>query len=365
MKISLTVISVLVILTTLIALGHSALYQAIVTFCAVKSHHVLWALRVALGILSLSFVFASVLVMTTQSAVGNVLYTASALWMGTFFWLLIASALGGLIFYVARLSGVDTLVPIIVGRTLLVVALLTSGYGVYNSNTVQVTRYTVALKNLPSVWQDKIIVMVADTHFGNVYGKERAQKLVRMIEDEKPEAVLIPGDFYDGPLTDFKEVAKLFAGINTKHGVFFSSGNHETYRGLDMYVKPLAEAGIHVIDGRTVDIDGLQIIGIPYLTPSYVSGSDPLRPSIALKHVPQGMDVVNSKAIDLQVSGHTHSGQMWPASLIAKKLFGQYVYGQHMFKDLNVITTSGAGTWGPPQRIGTKSEIVVITLVKK
>jgi len=374
MKISFGIVSILSVITLVIGVGHVVVYQAVVAFFSVKSQTIFSVLRIVTVLLSLSFVVTSIVTMLYSNKVLGFLYTASAVWLGTFFWLLIASTLGALVLVISRSVGVESMWPLIVGQLCIYSAFIMSAYGVWHTNTIHITRYTVALSHLPTEWQGKKIAMVADLHLGNVYDQAFSEKVSRLISEENPEAVLVPGDFYDGPPADFESLAKPFGALKTKYGTFFSTGNHESYREMSIYTNALTSAGVKVIDDKVVNLDGLQIIGLSYPSTTDVEtqkqvlasiGVDPTKPSIVLKHVPKDMGELVQAGIGLQVSGHTHRGQVWPASLIAESIFGEYTYGHHLFQNMDVITTSGAGTWGPPQRIGTDSEIVIITLVNK
>lgn len=351
--------------------GHWLIYKGLVSLLHLEGSSYLTAIKWGLFILSLTFSAATLLSQKFIGPIINWFYTAAAIWMGTLFWLTILVIVGFIL---------GALVPSleasrIFGIIIFVLGLLISVYGVWNSFNVQITSYTVALPNLPASWENKKIALIADTHFGNIRGKGSAEKFARIIAAQKPEMVLIPGDFYDGPPTDFETPAKIIGQINAPKGIYFSSGNHEEFnQDNSIYLAAINAGGIKVLDDQMAEVDGLQILGVPYKDSNTVESLKKLldaipfnknKPSILLKHAPLALDVAAKSGISLEVSGHTHKGQMWPISLITKWMFKGYDYGMKNYENMVQITTSGAGSWGPPQRVGSKAEIVVITLVKK
>lgn len=196
--------------------------------------------------------------------------------------------------------------------------------------------------------------MVADTHYGNIYDEENAQKLVHQINSLSGEIVLIPGDFFDGPKIDFIKVANEFSNIQAPYGVIFSNGNHEEYRNTEGMLQALEKAHIQILNNKKITLNGLNFAGVTYTATETEHGLrtmldamdiHPSEATILLKHKPSLQKVLESYPIDLVVSGHTHRGQMWPFSLIPRMIFGKYSYGFFEEGRLNSITTSGVGTW--------------------
>lgn len=373
MKIVMGVTFFLIFVVAMFALPHWAIYKAIINFWDIKSASMVWYLKYAFIGLSFSFIFMTLVTMFSYSRLGSWVYSATAVWQGTVWWLFLASVLGFValwfVSWMGKLPG-----TFLFGQVVLVLALFVSLYGVLHSMKTVVTDYTVELPNLPTEWQGKKIVMFADTHFGAVRNVGFAKKVKQLIEQQNPYAILISGDFYDGPPANYSELAKIFGEIKTEKGIYFANGNHEEFRSRQIYDSALEAAGIVVLDDRIIEIDGLQIAGVNYSTTNNVTDNskvigqlnlDSNKPSILIKHVPNALEAAESAGFDLQVSGHTHSGQVWPGPLLTKYLFKGFSYGKNMFKNMQVITTSGVGTWGPPQRVSTNSEIVVITLGKK
>jgi hypothetical protein len=184
-----------------------------------------------------------------------------------------------------------------------------------------------------------------------------------------------PFDMYRGARYVFRH-NKVYGNGMGHHGFDSDTRGEVNFEVYDNYItnaSPTGEPFIHVLKNTFTVIDGLQIAGVDYNnTTNYENTKktladiklDPVLPTILIKHAPMGLQAVAEKGIDLQVSGHTHQGQVWPGSWLTSKIFGKFAYGLQTTGSLQVITTSGAGTWGPPQRVGTNAEIVVITLQK-
>jgi predicted MPP superfamily phosphohydrolase len=199
-----------------------------------------------------------------------------------------------------------------------------------------------------------------------------AQEIATLVQNLRPDLVFIGGDLYDGQAIDLDKVIEPFSRISAPHGVYFITGNHEEFYDNTPYLEAVRRAGIRVLYNEKVDLDGLQIIGVDYRdsrseeqfrTILQKVGVDPYRPSILLKHSPLHLKVAQEQGISLQLLGHTHQGQVFLFRFITSQVYRGYDYGLKWFGNLLVYTSSGAGTWGPPMRIDTKPEIVLITFI--
>ncbi|MCP4050235.1 MAG: metallophosphoesterase [bacterium] len=236
---------------------------------------------------------------------------------------------------------------------------------------------------------------ISDLHLGGAWGSRYLKKIITQINSIDAEMILITGDIFDGAAGNFSKYIELLKSLTARKGVYFTSGNHEVYAGSKKITAALEKAGIVVLDNDIRNIDGLQLIGIRY--PDFYNAKDTKfkitehasyrkAPSILMFHTPTDItDIINNPVtthsktyfsadtdfrkakqtgVSLQLSGHTHKGQFFPFNIITKRIFNGYDYGLHKSDDFHIYTTSGAGTWGPPLRIGSKSEIAVITLNK-
>jgi uncharacterized protein len=244
-------------------------------------------------------------------------------------------------------------------------------FGLVNAFTLRVTTYQVSLPNLPGAWSGRRVAVVSDLHVGNIYGPRFVRKIVKRLDELEPYAVFIPGDMFDGVVVDISKTVKPWASFRAPAGTYFVTGNHEEIRDRTPYLVALSGVGITVLHNEKIIIDGLQIVGIHDAEAHHRTVFQELlkqvkldrdRPSILLAHRPGRLDVAETAGISLQVSGHTHAGQFQPFSLMVRMIYGRFAYGHHRHGSLQVVTSSGSGTGGPPFRVGTRSEIVVIQL---
>ena len=368
------IILVLVVIQLILTLGHVAVFMAMRKFLGIEDLAVQQKLKIIFLILSLLPLIASVLVNNFIGSILNGFYYISAVWLGTFHWLCFAGIFSWVVYFIVKTFGIN-LPNQYIGLVLFPLAVLISIYGLYNTYQTQVTSYTVKMHNLPDFWQGKKVVFLSDTHLGNVRGKSFITKIAKMASAQNPEIILIPGDFFDGPPADYEALAKEFMkNTNPNIKVYFSNGNHEEFRQNELYLSGIRASGMKILNNQKDEVNGLQILGTDYFGNGTNEGLQQTlakigveknKPSILLKHAPNALLAASEAGVDLTVSGHTHKGQMWPYGYITKAMFKGYDYGQKAFGDMQVITSSGAGTWGPPQRVGTKSEIVSILLEKK
>ena len=161
-----------------------------------------------------------------------------------------------------------------------------------------------------------------------------------------------------------------FRELKPPHGIYFSSGNHDEFGDMKMYTQELESAGIRVLANEAALVDGITILGIPYAALMYPlrmrSALQLLQPqmegvAILLSHVPTRLPLAAEAGVALQLSGHTHAGQIAPFTWLTRSIFGVYTHGLSQYGALTVYTSTGAGTWGPPMRVGSQPEIVEIT----
>ncbi|HXA14509.1 MAG TPA: metallophosphoesterase, partial [Opitutaceae bacterium] len=251
-------------------------------------------------------------------------------------------------------------------------AVLTTLYGLINAAQLRVTRATVRLPNLPDTWQGRDIALVSDVHAGSIRGRNFVRRIVTRLNQLKPAAVFISGDMFDGTKIDLGPVAQPWADLEAPAGAYFVSGNHDEFGDRAPLLAALERAGLRVLHNEKVVTEGLQIVGVhdhetrdPRNFQAILRRAqiDRRRPSILLAHQPSNLNVPEEAGISLQLSGHTHGGQFWPWSWVVSKVHGRFTYGLSRLGNLQVFTSSGTGTWGPPLRVGTKSEIVLFRLM--
>jgi predicted MPP superfamily phosphohydrolase len=327
----------------------------------------LW-IKLALGLLSVSFIAASLLAYRYTNAALRAFYRAAAVWLGLLTFLFLAAISSWIILGVARLAGLDVnfhrTVELLYGA-----AVVVGLYGVFNASWTRITRTTVLLANLPAAWRGRRAALISDLHLGHVRNGSFLRRMVAKILKEEPDAIFIAGDLYDGTAIDAGQAAQPLNKLIAPHGVYFVAGNHEQFGDDSKYLQAIASAGVRVLSNEKVEVDGLQIIGVPYRNAtqdgelaSVLHGVrlDRERASILLTHAPDRPDIAEAAGISLQLSGHTHLGQFIPWSWMARRIYRQFVYGLSRIGKMQVFTSSGAGTWGPPLRLGSNPEIVVL-----
>lgn len=325
-------------------------------------------LKLTVAALSVSFLAASLLAFRYTGGALRLFYRGAAVWLGLLTFLFVAAVSSWTVFGIARLAGLDANFHRIV-EVLFSAAVLVGLYGVFNASWTRITRITVRLANLPEAWRGRTAALISDLHLGHVRNGSFLRRMVAKILKEEPDAIFIAGDLYDGTAIDAKRAAAPLSKLTAPHGVYFVAGNHEQFGDDSKYLRAVEAAGVRVLSNEKVEADGLQIIGVPYRHATHDThfasvlegvGVDRERASILLTHAPDHPEVAEAAGVSLQLSGHTHVGQFIPWSWMARRIYRQFVYGLSRIGKMQVFTSSGAGTWGPPLRLGSNPEIVVL-----
>ena len=323
-------------------------------------------------LLGFSFVFATMLGFYFSGPGVQFLYLLASLWLGLFNYLFWAACLSWTIDLPLRLASVgwEPAMRPRIATAFFDAAILVSFFGVIYARFIPLRRITIELPNLPDSWRGRTALLASDLHLGNLNRTGFARRIARIASRLNPDLIFIPGDLYDGVKADPARLAAPLLALSPPLGVFYSGGNHEEFGDPKAYFDAAAHGGAHVLSNSRVDVDGVAIIGITYALSTrplpmrtFLEGLhlDPAKPSILLNHVPNRLPLVEQAGVSLQLSGHTHCGQFLPFTWITRRAFGKFTYGLQRFGKLQVLTSSGAGTWGPPMRIGSSSEVVLIT----
>lgn len=351
----------LIIAQAILSLFHWLIFFLLITFFPNLAQHQLGLLSL-ISVLSLSFLASSVLDYNFDGTVLKIAYLLSSVWLVFAFYFAIFSA----VMLILYIGGLFTLT--VAGWLAVSAGLLLVTYGLINARVTRVMNLKIKLPNLPGSWAGRTAVMVSDLHLGHVLHFGFARKIVKLINQQKPDIVFITGDFFDGVHTAFNELAEEFKKVNAPLGLYFCSGNHEMFAGYGKCEQAIKNAGIKILEDEKVEVDGLQIAGLAYKDETDATVADRLKDlkldtskaSILLKHVPNRLTQASQAGVSLQLSGHSHHGQIWPFRYITHKIFKGFDYGLKHFERMQVYTSSGAGTWGPPLRVFTKSEIIKI-----
>jgi predicted MPP superfamily phosphohydrolase len=357
------------IVQAVLLLSHAFLYETWTAFQRSSHAMVIPHLGLGLSVLSVSFVSASLLAWRFSYWPIRLFYTAAAIWLGLFNFFFLAACASWIVLGFARVLRWSWDQSYIAWVTFGIAA-IAGAYGMLNAAFVRIRRVSVNLPNLPASWRGRVAALVTDTHLGHVRGVGFARRIVATISQYKPDLILIAGDFYDGTIANFRKLAAPLGRLSPLHGTYFIAGNHEQFGDDRKYLEAVSAAGVRVLNNEKIVLDGLQLVGVHFRD---AVRAERLRPilenvrldrnfaSILLTHAPDQLAVAAEAGISLQVNGHTHGGQFFPFTIPAKRIYGAFVYGLNRLGSMLVYTSYGAGTWGPPFRVGTTPEIVLIT----
>lgn len=239
----------------------------------------------------------------------------------------------------------------------------------------EITRVPIALRRLDSRAAGCRIALVSDIHLGPIAGRETTQRIVDLINAERPDLVAIVGDLVDGEVKYLAEAVAPLADLRSTHGTFFVTGNHEYYSGYEQWVRHLPTLGVRPLRNEHVEIthDGgtFDLAGINDATAyqwqdagdvgKALAGREPGRAAVLLAHQPVDVRDATRHDVDLMLAGHTHGGQLTPFELLVSWQQGA-VSGLYDVDGTRMYVTRGAGFWGPPVRVGAPPEITLVTL---
>jgi hypothetical protein len=356
--------------------GHYAIYRSLVYFFEITAVRIKFLLFSALVFLSISYVLASLISRVSENQVTRFFYYISSLWLGIAAHLLLGIGIAWVLLLFARSVHLD-LDTVVLGVFVLVGTVGFSVYGAINVRGLTVKNLTVSIAGLPAEWQGKKIAQISDVHLGYALSGDFLESIVSAVNREKVEAVVITGDLLDGMDYNLDAGLESLENLTAPKGAFYITGNHETYLGVARAYEALRkQKNVHILDDAAVNEGGLQIVGVSSPEQRFtkdvvgtiraMKGFSEKLPTILLYHNPaSAKEIAQSGLVDLQLSGHTHHGQIVPAMLFSRLVYGKYYFGEHHENDYTLYTTSGAGVWGPTMRTGSSSEIVIITLEKK
>ena len=300
---------------------------------------------------------------------GGLLYGAAAIVTGTMLYLLLSLLVTDLARIFLQMK------PFTYGMISFSLAISVVLYGMWNATNTRLNRVNLSIEHLK---EEVRIMHLSDIHLGHFRGKAYLQKLVDMTMAENPDIVVITGDLFDGRVHLKQETLDPLRQFSVP--VLFVEGNHDGYSGVEEIKGILREAGVRVLENEIVQLHGLQIIGLNHMpadegAPSMHAGEhkSTIRkvlgemeiyrgiPSVLLHHSPDGIEYAVDKGIDLYLAGHTHGGQLFPVNYINDVLF-HFNRGLTNHNGTKIFVTQGAGTFGPPMRVGTRSEIVLLHL---
>jgi predicted MPP superfamily phosphohydrolase len=309
-------------------------------------------------------------------------------WLGTLFLLLVsvlASDLARLGFeIVERLRGigpVDAATALARSRLQAGLAAGTAAIlllvALSSARRLSVKRVLVPLARLPQALDGMTIVQLTDVHIGPTLGRHFLERVVAAVNALKPDLIAITGDLVDGPVLRLTDAIAPLSDLKARHGVYFVTGNHEYYAGADSWCAHLTSLGLRVLRNERVvigsgeesfDLAGVDDISARHFGPGQgadleraLLGRDESRELVLLAHQPRLVQEAERAGVGLQLSGHTHGGQIWPFNFLVR-LQQPVTAGLVRFGRALIYVSSGTGYWGPPMRLGSRAEISLLTL---
>lgn len=316
------------------------------------------------------FMIGGLIAFTNATSIfGSYAYIVASILMGFMLYLLLSVFLIDLLHFIVKVK------PVYYGISALILAITVSTYGIINSFNTKVVKVETPINGLK---KEVRAMHLTDIHIGHFRGKKFLAQIVEKTNKQKVDIVFITGDLFDGKIRLQSE--HLLPLNKLKAPIYFVEGNHDGYSGVSLIKQKLREIGVNVLENEIANWGEFQIIGLNHMLADSAANNmhasngrstiknvlnklktDEKKPKILLHHSPDGIQYANQKNVDLYLAGHTHAGQMFPINQISKLLF-TYNKGLHNFKGTKIYVSEGAGTFGPPMRIGTNSEITLLTL---
>ncbi|WP_342566109.1 metallophosphoesterase [Paenibacillus sp. FSL R7-0345] len=282
-----------------------------------------------------------------------------------------------LLYWVLGLTGVDrTAFTAEAGITLVVLLAGFLIWGSRNAWSTVVRSHPIRIDKSIGISAPLTVAVASDLHLGNIVGNRHLRRMVAEINRMKPDIILLAGDVLDDSIEPFLRngMSGQLKQLKARHGVYAVLGNHEYYGGsISQYTEVMAGIGIKVLQDEVVEAGGVYIAGRKDKTaesmpggrmsvPVLLEGLDHSRPILMMDHQPTGFDIAAKAGVDVLLSGHTHRGQIAPNHWITKRLF-ELDWGYLLKEKLHVVVSSGYGTWGPPIRLASRSELIKLEVL--
>ena len=304
------------------------------------------------------------------------------LWMGFLFFFVCLGLSADILRLPLRAMGPDGIAANaargLAGRTAFLciagLAIALSGYAIVEASRIEVVRVRIVTDRLPASVPSLRIAQITDLHLGLIHRNDKAREVAAIVAREHPDLFVSTGDLVDGQLDGVSELAEILRGIPAPRGKFAVLGNHEYYAGIDRAIAFTRKSGFTVLRGESVTVDdAVRIAGVDDPAgarfgrtggtgeAAILGNPGDGRFTLLLKHRPQ-LDPATGGKFDLQLSGHTHHGQIFPFRLLTRLVF-PLLAGDHPVPGGGILHVSrGTGTWGPPMRFLAPPEITVIDI---
>ena len=249
--------------------------------------------------------------------------------------------------------------------------------GLANARFMRVTHVEIPLKHYAG--KPVKVGFISDVHLGLLVGRKRLEKIISALESEKPDMIMIGGDLFDTNPKNIHHLKSLLNRLAEIAPTYAVTGNHEFINGVDDCTAFMEELGMTILRNRAVTDEktGIQIIGIDdasgqsmfdafeYDLEELIAGLEPGKPIVFLNHPPQDFKKAAELGIGLELAGHTHGGQLWPFGYITRMIYKDGDRGLVKKNGAYIFVSMGSGTWGPPMRTGSYSEVAILKLVQE
>jgi len=303
-------------------------------------------------------------------------YALSATFMGAFYYMFLTTIIGGLVLLIGLFTGLNDngLFMLLLREFVILGIVIPILWGLVEGRLLFTKQVKIPLKNYKG--RGVRIALISDVHLGLLVGKHRLGRIIRTIRKYDPDIIVAAGDILDTHPKFLVHLKNMIEEIPTIAPTYFVIGNHEFYHGYNDAKDYMAELGYKVLDNKVVTDkkNGLVIAGVD--DPGAFENFDAYRakidelveeapsgkPLVFINHQPIHFNKAAENGVGLMLSGHTHSGQMFPSGLFTKMIFKDGYKGLNRYRDSFLYVCIGSGTWGPPLRIGAPSEIIILDI---
>ncbi len=349
-----------------------------------NSNWIYWAIHITFFIVVLAYPIGRIFERFYLNSLTEFIVKLGSIWLGAMLYFTLTFFAIDIIRFFAFIAGLIFKTPsisplLLSSKSLLVVSISVASivlYGFFNALQPTIKRIEIQTsKHLNPNGRIKLAI-ASDIHLGTVISNGRLSRMVSIINSQKPDAILLAGDIFDEDigLVIKRNMGELISKLDAPLGVFAVTGNHEYIGGVNSAVDYLTKHGVQVLrDTSELVNNSFYIVGredrqAKYMAnhfrksiPELVSNIDSEKFNILLDHQPYNLHEAYENGIDLQISGHTHHGQLWPFNYITSAIF-QISYGYQQINGTHFYVSNGFGTWGPPLRVGNRPEIVIIDI---
>ncbi len=331
--------------------------------------------------LASAFIFGKIIEARHSSVFSDILNIIGGFWMAFMLYGFMFLFLSDIISLILRISGVLNSGNIVFFRKWSFIAMLVISFfliagGFINALIPKVKHYNITIRKSAGDLRSLRIAAVSDIHLGSIIRKRSMKKLSEILKKLEPDLVLLLGDIVDGEIGPVlrDDLLKYFTCPVCSDGLYAITGNHEFIGGAKRTIPYIESKGIKILKDEVITLDGgIQLIGRldrdskrffgkeRKALSELIALTDSSKPVILLDHQPFNLAESEKQGIDLQLSGHTHNGQMWPLNYLTQKLF-ELSYGYKKIGNTHFIVSSGFGIWGPRVRSASRSEVLLINI---